>query len=166
MNTLPTVSYTHLDVYKRQGSVIELNGRAYTVMAVVYPLTTVTEGAPEAAAADRLELEFILPLDAFRQQWPDSTLRKLFLNVDDEHIPEVQSFLDDYRETTDSSLPITSRQTMAEQYEAETRSSSVMGNAVSVVIAPVSYTHLDVYKRQVLSWRTRSWKCRLQYSTQ
>ena len=119
------------------GSAIELNGRSYTVMAVVYPLTPVTEGAPEAAAADRLELEFILPLDAFRQQWPDSTLRKLFLNVDDEHIPEVQSFLDDYRETTDSSLPVTSRQTMAEQYEAETRSSSVMGNAVSIVIALV-----------------------------
>ena len=52
-------------------------------------------------------------------------------------LEQVQSFLDDCRETTDSSLPITSRQTMAEQYEAETRSSSVMGNAVSVVIALV-----------------------------
>ncbi|WP_242963572.1 ABC transporter permease [Lachnoclostridium sp. An131] len=52
-------------------------------------------------------------------------------------LEQVHSFLDDYRETTDSSLPVTSRQTMAEQYEAETRSSSVMGNAVSVVIALV-----------------------------
>lgn len=40
-------------------------------------------------------------------------------------------------ETVNPGLPVTSRQTMAEQYEAETRSSAVMGNAVSVVIALV-----------------------------
>ena len=40
-------------------------------------------------------------------------------------------------ETTDPGLPVASRQTMAEQYEAQTRSSSVMGSAVSVVIALV-----------------------------
>ena len=53
------------------------------------------------------------------------------------HIDTVQAFLDDYVETTDPGLPVASRQTMAQQYEAQTRSSAVMGNAVSVVIALV-----------------------------
>lgn len=37
----------------------------------------------------------------------------------------------------DSSLPVASRKTMAEQYERETRSSAVMGNAISIIIALV-----------------------------
>ena len=57
--------------------------------------------------------------------------------MDDAHIDTVQAFLDDYMETTDPGLPVASRQTMAQQYEAQTRSSAVMGNAVSVVIALV-----------------------------
>ena len=119
------------------GSTVELNDRAYTVMAVVYPLNPVTQLTVQQGAGDKFNLSFIIPSDAFRQQWPDHTLRKLFLNVDDAHIDTVQSFLDEYRETTDPSLPVASRQTMAEQYESETRSSAVMGNAVSVVIALV-----------------------------
>ena len=119
------------------GSTVELNGRTYTVMAVVYPLNPVTQLTVQQGAGDKFNLSFIIPSDAFRQQWPDHTLRKLFLNVDDAHIDTVQSFLDEYRETTDPSLPVASRQTMAEQYESETRSSAVMGNAVSVVIALV-----------------------------
>lgn len=119
------------------GSTVELNGRAYTVMAVVYPLNPVTQLTVQQGAGDKFNLSFIIPSEVFRQQWPDHTLRKLFLNVDDAHIDTVQSFLDEYRETTDPSLPVASRQTMAEQYESETRSSAVMGNAVSVVIALV-----------------------------
>ena len=119
------------------GSTVELNGRTYTVMAVVYPLNPVTQLAVQQGAGDKFNLSFVLPAQTFRQQWPDHTLRKLFLNVDDAHIGTVQAFLDDYMETTDPSLPVASRQTMAEQYESETRSSAVMGNAVSVVIALV-----------------------------
>lgn len=119
------------------GSTIHLEGKDYTVMAVVYPLTPVDSGASEKGASGALELHFILPSETFRQNWPDNTLRKLFLNVDDAHLDSVQAFLDDYRATVDPGLPVTSRRTMAEQYEAETRSSAVMGNAVSVVIALV-----------------------------
>ena len=119
------------------GSTVELNGRTYTVMAVVYPLNPVTQLTVQQGASDKFHLSFIIPSEAFRQQWPDHTLRKLFLNVDDAHIDTVQAFLDDYMETTDPSLPVASRQTMAEQYESETKSSAVMGNAVSVVIALV-----------------------------
>ena len=119
------------------GSTVELNGRTYTVMAVVYPLNPVTQLTVQQGAGDKFNLSFIIPSEAFRQQWPDHTLRKLFLNVDDAHIDTVQAFLDEYRETTDPSLPVASRQTMAEQYESETQSSAVMGNAVSVVIALV-----------------------------
>ena len=119
------------------GSTVELNGRSYTVMAVVYPLNPVTQLTVQQDADGKFNLSFILPAQTFCEQWPDHTLRKLFLDVDDAHIDTVQAFLDEYRETTDPSLPVASHQTIAEQYEAQTRSSAVMGNAVSVVIALV-----------------------------
>ena len=119
------------------GSVVELNGRSYTVMAIVYPLNPVTQLAPQQGENGKFALSFILPTAAFREQWPDHTLRQLFLNTYDSHIESMQAFLDEYMASTNPGLPVTSRQTMAEQYQAQTRSSAVMGNAVSVVIALV-----------------------------
>ena len=119
------------------GSVVELNGRSYTVMAIVYPLNAVNQLAPQQGENCKFALSFILPTAAFREQWPDHTLRQLFLNTDDSHIESMQAFLDEYMASTNPGLPVTSRQTMAEQYQAQTRSSAVMGNAVSVVIALV-----------------------------
>ena len=106
-------------------------------MAIVFPLSPVDDGASESGAPDGMEQHFILPAEVFRQNWPDNTLRKLFLNVDDAHIDAVQSRLDSDSAMTDTSLPVTSRQSMAQQYENETRSSAVMGNMISVVIALV-----------------------------
>ena len=119
------------------GSSIELENRTYTVMAVVYPLQSVDEGAYEGGVQDQLCMSFIIPTVTFQQQWPENTLRRLFFNVDDEHIPAAQEMLDAYIKTIDTSLPVTSRKTMAEQYEAETRASAVMGNTISVIIALV-----------------------------
>ena len=119
------------------GSTVKLNDRAYTVMAVVYPLNPVTQLPVQQDAGHKFSMNFSLPAETFREQWPDHALRKLFLNVDNAHIDTVQAFLDEYMETTDPGLPVASRQTMAEQYEAQTRSSAVMGSAVSVVIALV-----------------------------
>ena len=119
------------------GSVVELNGRSYTVMAIVYPLNPVTQLAPQQGENGKFALSFILPTAVFREQWPDHTLRQLFLNTDDSHIESMQAFLDEYMASSNPGLPVTSRQTMAEQYQAQTRSSAVMGNAVSVVIALV-----------------------------
>lgn len=119
------------------GSSIELENRTYTVMAVVYPLQSVDEGAYEGGVQDQLCMSFIIPTVTFQQQWPENTLRRLFFNVDDEHIPTAQEMIDAYTKTVDTSLPVTSRKTMAEQYEAETRASAVMGNTISVIIALV-----------------------------
>lgn len=119
------------------GSVVELNGRSYTVMAIVYPLNPVTQLAPQQGENGKFALSFILPTAVFREQWPDHTLRQLFLNTYDSHIESMQAFLDEYMASTNPGLPVTSRQTMAEQYQTQTRSSAVMGNAVSVVIALV-----------------------------
>lgn len=119
------------------GGSVTLEGRDYTVMAVVFPLNPVDDGASESGAPDAMEQHFILPAETFRQNWPDNTIRKLFLNVDDDHIGTVQNWLNNYAATVDSSLPVTSRQSKARQYEAETRSAAVMGNAISVVIALV-----------------------------
>ena len=56
---------------------MELNGRAYTVMAVVYPLNPVTQLTVQQGAGDKFNLSFIIPSEVFRQQWPDHTLRKM-----------------------------------------------------------------------------------------
>lgn len=118
-------------------SSIELENRTYTVMAVVYPLQSVDEGAYEGGVQDQLCMSFIIPTVTFQQQWPENALRRLFFNVDDEHIPAAQEMIDAYTKTVDTSLPVISRKTMAEQYEAETRASAVMGNTISVIIALV-----------------------------
>ena len=119
------------------GSNVELAGEIYEVMAVVYPLMPVDDGASETGAPDSIEMHFILPADTFQTQWPENTLRRLFVNVDDTHMEEMQEWLDDYSNHEDSSLPVSSRKVMAEQYEKETRSSAVMGNTISIIIALV-----------------------------
>lgn len=119
------------------GSAIELEGKSYEVMAVVYPLMPIDDGASEMGAPASMEMHFILPTDTFRVQWPENTLRRLFVNVDDVHVNEMQEWIETYTEHEDSSLPVASRKTMAEQYERETRSSAVMGNAISIIIALV-----------------------------
>ena len=119
------------------GSNVELAGEIYEVMAVVHPLMPVDDGASETGAPDSMEMHFILPADTFQTQWPENTLRRLFVNVDDTHMEEMQEWLDDYSAHEDSSLPVSSRKVMAEQYEKETRSSAVMGNAISIIIALV-----------------------------
>ena len=119
------------------GSSIALENRTYTVMAIVYPLQAVEEGAYEGGVQNQHCMSFIIPTSVFRQQWPENTLRRLFFNVDDEHIPAAQEMLDAYTGTNDTSLPVTSRKTMTQQYEAETRAAAVMGNTISVIIALV-----------------------------
>ena len=119
------------------GSAIELDGKSYEVMAVVYPLMPVDDGASEIGAPASMEMHFILPSETFLAQWPENTLRRLFVNVEDTHVDEMQEWLNTYIQEKDSSLPVTSRSSMAEQYERETRSSAVMGNAISIIIALV-----------------------------
>lgn len=119
------------------GSNVELAGEIYEVMAVVHPLMPVDDGASETGAPNSMEMHFILPADTFQTQWPENTLRRLFVNVEDTHMEEMQEWLDDYSDHEDSSLPVSSRKVMAEQYEKETRSSAVMGNAISIIIALV-----------------------------
>ena len=119
------------------GSAIELDEKSYEVMAVVYPLMPVDDGASEIGAPASMEMHFILPSETFLAQWPKNTLRRLFVNVEDTHVDEMQEWLNTYIQEKDSSLPVTSRSSMAEQYERETRSSAVMGNAISIIIALV-----------------------------
>lgn len=119
------------------GSTIELEGKQYEVMAVVYPLMPVDDGASEMGSPAAMEMHFILPTDTFRAQWPENTLRRLFVEVEDDYVNEMQEWLNTYIEEKDSSLPVTSRSSIAEQYERETRSSAVMGNTISIIIALV-----------------------------
>ncbi|POP34183.1 ABC transporter permease [Lactonifactor longoviformis] len=119
------------------GDSIIIEEKNYTVMGIVYPLNSVDSGAMENGGGSGFSLSFILHSDAFCRQWPDNTLRKLFFNIEDSHLNDARKVLNEYTKNMDASLPVTSRQTMIEQYQAETRASAVMGNAISLVIALV-----------------------------
>ncbi len=125
---MPTVSV---------GDKVDIEGRQYTVMAVLNNLQPVTEGAYEGGVQNAFYLDFVMPAKTFKENWADNTLRKLYFNVDDDGIDEAQNELDDYFRHTGLTLPVTSRKSMAAQYDKETRSAAVMGNAVSIVIALV-----------------------------
>lgn len=125
---LPTVSV---------GDEVVIEGKSYTVMAVVDDINPVTEGAHEGGHTDRFFLDFILPLVAFEENWPENTPRKLFFDVEDAFIDAAQEMLDAYSAETGVTLSVTSRASMSAQYGRETRSSAVIGNVISIVIALV-----------------------------
>ena len=106
-------------------------------MAVVLPDASVMDGALEEGENTGLEMEYVIPSDSFRELYPDNTMRRLYVNVEEDQVDAMQELLDGYTVSVDRTLPVTSRQTMAQQYEEETRSSAVMGNAISVIIALV-----------------------------
>lgn len=116
------------------GDKVDLNGQQYEVMAVVADISTITEGV-NSSIQDFLS--FYLPADIFRSMYPDNTLRKLFFDVEVEYQPQAEEMLIDYRSNVDRSLNFTSKSTLVEHYEEQTRANTVMGFAISFIIALV-----------------------------
>lgn len=114
------------------GDMAELNGQQYEVMAIVEDISTITEGV-NSTTADFLS--FYLPADTFRAMYPDNTMRKLFFNVAEEYQPQAEEMLIDYRDNMDRSLNYTAKSTLIEHYQEQTRANTVMGFAISLIIA-------------------------------
>lgn len=113
------------------GEKILLAGDAFEVMAVLRPLQPMVAGRDTLA----FDLPIVLPANVFIKLWPESNLRKFYFNVADEAMAEAQALLVEYQQTTAVGMNVISRQTMTEQYKAQTRASAVMGYAVSIIIA-------------------------------
>lgn len=116
------------------GDMVKLNGQQYEVMAIVADIPTITEGV-NSSTQDFLS--FYLPADTFQSMYPDNTLRKLFFDVDEEYQPQAEEMLIDYRDNVDKSLNYTAKSTLMEHYQAQTRANTVMGFAISLIIALV-----------------------------
>ncbi len=114
------------------GEKVAIENREFTIMAVLSPLYPMTNGMSPA-----FDMPLIIPADVYTQLWPDSNLRKYYFNVTDENMDEAGGMLREYQQTKAIGMSITDRQSMIEQYEAETRSSAVIGYAISVVVALV-----------------------------
>lgn len=114
------------------GDIVNLDGQQYEVMAIVADIPTITEGS-NSSTADFLS--FYLPADTFRTMYPDNTLRKLFFDVDEEYQAQAEEMLTDYRNNVDKSLNFTSKSTLVEHYKEQTRANTVMGFAISMIIA-------------------------------
>ena len=114
------------------GDMVELNGQQYEVMAIAADIPTITEGV-NSSTQDFLS--FYLPADTFREMYPDNTLRKLFFDVAEEYRPQAEEMLIDYRNNVDKSLNYTAKSTLIEHYQEQTRANTVMGFAISLIIA-------------------------------
>ena len=114
------------------GEKVEVEGRTFTVMAVLSPLQPMVEGA-----APNFDIPLILPADTFREIWPEGTPRKYYFNVEEKAQEEAQTLLEEYQAKEAPAMNITSRQSLIQQYEDQTRSSAVMGYAISLIIALV-----------------------------
>ncbi|MBD5470459.1 MAG: ABC transporter permease [Lachnospiraceae bacterium] len=123
-DTLPTYSV---------GEKVQIADREFEVMAVVRPLQPMVSGVSQQV----FDLPLVIPADIFQEFWPDYNLRKFYFDVADETMEDAYALLTDYQQTTALGMNIVSRQSMAEQYEAETRALAVMGYAISIVIALV-----------------------------
>ena len=119
------------------GDTVSVEGTDYTVMAVLDNLNVITEGAREGGVDDQYYFEFIIPAETFRANWPANMPRKLFFDVEDAYLEDARNMLDQYCTAAGTDLPVTTRAVMAGQYEREVRSSAVMGNVISIVIALV-----------------------------
>lgn len=115
------------------GERVMVEGRTFTVMAVLRPLSPMTSGNSSYA----FDQEIIMTVDAFTSIWPDNSPRKFFLNVSDEAMDDAARLLDQYRKEQAPGMNIVSRSTLIEQYEANTSASSVMGSSISLIIALV-----------------------------
>lgn len=113
------------------GDKVVIANREFTVMAVLKPLEPVTGGRTQ----HDFTLPFFMPADTFTELYPNNTLRKIFWNVTDEYETACDTMLENYRLEKDSTLPLTKRSDIEERYRNETRASSVMGIAISLVIA-------------------------------
>ena len=114
------------------GDMVNLNGQQYKVMGIVANITTVTEGVNSEVENF---LSFYLPADTFREMYPENTLRKMFFDVADEFQPQAEQMLIDYRNDADKSLTFTSKNTLVEHYQEQTRANTITGFAISVIIA-------------------------------
>lgn len=114
------------------GDMVELKDRQYEVMAIVANVTAITEGV-NSDTADFLSI--YLPANIFKELYPDNTMRKIFFNVAEEFQPQAEQMLIGYRNNVDKSLTFTSKTTLAEHYQEQTRANTIMGFSVSIIIA-------------------------------
>ena len=114
------------------GDMVDLNGQQYEVMGIVANITAITEGVNSDTANF---LSFYLPADTFREMYPENTMRKMFFDVADEFQPQAEQMLIDYRSDADKSLTFTSKNTLVEHYQEQTRANTITGFAISVIIA-------------------------------
>lgn len=114
------------------GEKLQIEGREFTVMAVLLPLSPLVEGTRAV-----FDIPLVISADTFTQLWQESNLRKFYFNVADGQRENAFRLLKEYQQTKAAGMNIVSRESIEEQYEAETRSSAVTGYAISVVIALV-----------------------------
>lgn len=114
------------------GDMVSVGEKEFEVMAVVTNIPALTEGVNSGGAAF---ISLYLPAENFKEFYPDNTIRKMFFDVADKDQPQAEKMLTDYRSSEDKSLTFKSKSTLIEHYREQTRATTIMAFAISLIIA-------------------------------
>uniref|UniRef100_UPI004056022F FtsX-like permease family protein n=1 Tax=Agathobacter sp. TaxID=2021311 RepID=UPI004056022F len=119
------------------GDKVVLNDREFEVMAVVEAPYPITEG--KVNSGEEFNMAFFISSGRFLEIFPTNTPRKLFLNIQENKIQEVEKVLKPYIE---SGIPIETETTIQEHYMNETKSATLLQNLVSLIIFVIGIVNL------------------------
>lgn len=119
------------------GDKMLINDRQFEVMAVVEAPYPITKGKTNPGA--EFNMTFFISSGNFLEMFPEDTPRKLFLNIEENKVQEIENALKPYVE---SGVPVETKNTIREHYMNETKSATLLQDLVSFMILVIGIVNL------------------------
>ncbi|MDT4377043.1 FtsX-like permease family protein [Blautia coccoides] len=119
------------------GDTVVINDREFEVMAIVEAPYPVTEG--KINPGSEFCMSFFVSAGDFLEMFPENTPRKLFLNIEESKIQDVENVLTPYVE---NGVPVETENTIQEHYMNETKSATLLQNLVCIMLLIIGTVNL------------------------
>ena len=119
------------------GDIVVINDREFEVMAVAEAPYPITKGKINSGA--EFSMGFFVSARNFLEMFPENTPRKLFLNMEQDKIQEVETMLSSY---TENGVPVETENTIRKHYMNETKSATLLQNLASIAIFVIGIINL------------------------
>ena len=119
------------------GDTVVINDREFEVMAIVEAPYPVTEG--KINPGSEFSMSFFVSAGDFLEMFPENTPRKLFLNIEESKIQDVENVLAPYVE---NGVPVETENTIQEHYMNETKSATLLQNLVCIMLLIIGTVNL------------------------
>ena len=119
------------------GDTVVINDRQFEVMAVVEAPYPITEG--KINLGSEFSMSLFVSSGAFLEMFPENTPRKLFLNIEESKMQEVDTVLAPYAE---NGVPVETENTIREHYMNETKSAALLHNLVCIMLLIIGMVNL------------------------